>query len=339
LDKSVETKEENVDPWSLYIYAMKAPMTRDRYQTRLAKFFDFIGLEIDLKNNVTIPYREIIKSLLSKEKGFDMTTANRLFGFIALLAIVNIDKRPKIVLRKNGDLIIQRIPFALFEDLSEVLSLMDYSSDGIRPYLSEWYDNVFLETFSAKKEPDSKVNSSRGETITENRVALTSEELAKATFEKQNKKYTTKQVVESFVNPLINLGYIEKTESSIDKRHNIYYPALAANNTSIKNKKLVEMDGSHNFFQTSMLIVKDYTLYPSKQYLTSKIRQVLEYSSEVNDFSFMQLRDHDDNETDVKDLVDTIKTEIGIFNSMIRIIRMMTMIVIMAALQDPPYRF
>jgi hypothetical protein len=77
LDKTVETKEENVDPWSLYIYAMKAPMTRDRYQTRLAKFFDFIGLEIDLKNNVTIPYREIIKSLLSKEKGFDMTTANR----------------------------------------------------------------------------------------------------------------------------------------------------------------------------------------------------------------------------------------------------------------------
>ena len=46
MDKSVETKEENVDPWSLYIYAMKAPMTRDRYQTRLAKFFDFIGLEI-----------------------------------------------------------------------------------------------------------------------------------------------------------------------------------------------------------------------------------------------------------------------------------------------------
>jgi hypothetical protein len=47
LDKSVESKEEKVDPWSLYIYAMKAPMTRDRYQTRLANFFDFIGLEIE----------------------------------------------------------------------------------------------------------------------------------------------------------------------------------------------------------------------------------------------------------------------------------------------------
>lgn len=242
------------------------------------------------KNNVTIPYGDIIKSVLSKEKGFDMTTANRLFGFIALLAIVNIDKRPKIVLRKNGDPIIQRIPFASFEDLSEVLSLMDYSADGIRPYLLEWYDNVFLETFSAKREPDSKVNSSRRETITENIIALTSEELAKATFEKQNKKYTTKQIVENFVNPLFNLGYIDKTESNIDKRHNIYYPALVANNIGTKNRKSCEMGQSNNFSQTSKLIVKNSTSYPSKEYLTYTIRQVLEYSSEGNDFSFMQLR-------------------------------------------------
>jgi hypothetical protein len=41
--------EESLDPWSLYIYAMKAPMTRDRYKTRLAKFFDFIGLELGIK--------------------------------------------------------------------------------------------------------------------------------------------------------------------------------------------------------------------------------------------------------------------------------------------------
>ena len=38
LEKRVESTQ--LDPWSLYIYAMEAPMTRDRYQTRLAKFFD-----------------------------------------------------------------------------------------------------------------------------------------------------------------------------------------------------------------------------------------------------------------------------------------------------------
>jgi hypothetical protein len=33
-----------VDPWSIFLYGMKAPMTREKYRGRLAKFFDFIGL-------------------------------------------------------------------------------------------------------------------------------------------------------------------------------------------------------------------------------------------------------------------------------------------------------
>jgi hypothetical protein len=41
--KTIESEE--LDPWSLFIYAMKAPMTKDRYKTRVAKFFDFIGLD------------------------------------------------------------------------------------------------------------------------------------------------------------------------------------------------------------------------------------------------------------------------------------------------------
>jgi hypothetical protein len=40
--QDLEEARPELDPWSLYIYAMKAPMTRDRYKTRLAKFLDFI---------------------------------------------------------------------------------------------------------------------------------------------------------------------------------------------------------------------------------------------------------------------------------------------------------
>jgi hypothetical protein len=36
-----------MDPWSLFLYGMKAPMTREKYSGRLAKFFDFIGLTKD----------------------------------------------------------------------------------------------------------------------------------------------------------------------------------------------------------------------------------------------------------------------------------------------------
>jgi hypothetical protein len=36
--------ESELDPWRLFLTAMRAPMTRDRYQTRVAKFFDFIRI-------------------------------------------------------------------------------------------------------------------------------------------------------------------------------------------------------------------------------------------------------------------------------------------------------
>jgi hypothetical protein len=33
-----------MDPWSIFLYGMNAPMTREKYKGRVAKFFDFIGL-------------------------------------------------------------------------------------------------------------------------------------------------------------------------------------------------------------------------------------------------------------------------------------------------------
>ena len=41
----VEQLESDPNPWTLYLYAMKSPVTRDKYQKRLDKFFDFIRLE------------------------------------------------------------------------------------------------------------------------------------------------------------------------------------------------------------------------------------------------------------------------------------------------------
>ena len=36
---------ESEDPYSLFLYAMNSPVTRDRYTTRLQRFFFFIGIE------------------------------------------------------------------------------------------------------------------------------------------------------------------------------------------------------------------------------------------------------------------------------------------------------
>jgi len=37
--------QEELSIWKLYLFALKSPMTREKYQGRIEKFFDFIGLE------------------------------------------------------------------------------------------------------------------------------------------------------------------------------------------------------------------------------------------------------------------------------------------------------
>ncbi len=48
---------QELDPWSLYLYAMKSPVTREKYQKRLEKFFDFVDIEgrtVEEKSNVFV---------------------------------------------------------------------------------------------------------------------------------------------------------------------------------------------------------------------------------------------------------------------------------------------
>jgi hypothetical protein len=39
-----EEGASSMDPWAIFLYGIKAPMTREKYRGRLAKFFDFVGL-------------------------------------------------------------------------------------------------------------------------------------------------------------------------------------------------------------------------------------------------------------------------------------------------------
>lgn len=56
-------KDEGIDIWSLYLYAMKSPVTKQKYQNRLEKFFDFL----ELKGN-TIEEKSNSFLQISKEK-------------------------------------------------------------------------------------------------------------------------------------------------------------------------------------------------------------------------------------------------------------------------------
>ncbi|MDQ3970140.1 MAG: hypothetical protein M3227_00435, partial [Thermoproteota archaeon] len=56
--------QQELDTWSLYLYAMKSPVTREKYTKRLEKFFDSLGLD-----GTTIEEKSIKFVNLTKEKG------------------------------------------------------------------------------------------------------------------------------------------------------------------------------------------------------------------------------------------------------------------------------
>lgn len=204
------------------------------------------------KNNVIIPFIDTIKKSLPKQKAFDMTTTNRLGGFLTLLPLVNVDKMPRLVVKNKDEpsYLSDRIPFALFEDLQETMCLMEYAN-GVRPYILEWYNDVFLEVYNAKKHEDSKINS-RGEELTENRIAVTTKELIDKTFEVQKKKLSTQQILQTYIRPLVNENFIDFIHSEIDKRARIYFPV----SSNKKYSKLFTSDKMNNFSQQPKYLLK-----------------------------------------------------------------------------------
>ncbi len=193
----------------------------------------------------------------------------------------------------------QTIPFVTFEDLRESLAFIDYSAvDGVRRYVLEWYNDVFLTTYSTKKEPDSKCRN--GKTLSESRIALTTEELADATYQIHNKKFSTKQILENYVEPLVNQGYIDKAESELDRRNKIYYPVVTS-----KIRKLFDSDQSNNLLQQSRIVITNPSLYPDKQYIVLKIRHVLEYSMQKGYNIIEKIVSHDNKEISIEELVET----------------------------------
>jgi hypothetical protein len=286
-----------------FVYQEKivSDLDKDKVREIIAEIIETIREVCDRvglgKNNVFIPFSDTLKELLPKQQAFDMTTANRFFGFLTLSPIIRIDKRPRIIIRKKGDPIVQTIPFALFEDLNEAIYLMQYAN-GVRPYILEWYNEVFLPAYNSKTEPDSKQNS-KGETLTENIIAVTSADLIDKTFYVYKKKLSTKQILQVYINPLVNENYIDFTTSEVDKRAHVYYPVLSVTQPSTttattKYSKLFLLGERNNTSQNSKIIVKNSALYPNKQYINSKIQQVLRYSSH-NDF-IIEIKNHEGKE-------------------------------------------
>jgi hypothetical protein len=242
--------------------------------------------------NVFVPFYESMEKSLPSDKASDMTVAQRLYNYLTLLPVVNIDKRPRLVIRNLGNPVVRICPFATFEDLQESIYLMEYSN-GVRPYILEWFNEVFLVEYNNRTEPNSKRD------ISEEIIGLSTKELVDATERIKGHKFATQYLYEHYIIPLINAGYIDKSESKIDRRSYIFFPVL-----NTKQKKLFENEEPNNSSQNKLIPIEDSTLFPNKEYLICKIQQVLGYSYDMGINIKIKLEDPDGNEIIVEELVE-----------------------------------
>jgi hypothetical protein len=252
------------------------------------------------KNNVIIPFNESIVGLLPKDKSEDMTRANRLYTYLSFLPIVYFHERPRITIVKKGDTKIQTIPITTFEDLKNTIELMEYS-DGVRPYILQWYNEVLLKAYEDKENtPDFKTKkNSKGEeeVITEDRVAVTSQDLIKKHKEIHNETLTTHKLLQSYLYPLLNHGYIDSIDSILDKRAKIYYPL-------IETKKYINLfyyEEKNNFSQEIDKIVINSTKFPNQVFILSVLQPILKYYSAEG--YIITIKNHKDEEISLEELV------------------------------------
>jgi len=250
------------------------------------------------KSNVFIPFEQSVKKSLTSKKASDMTIADRICGYLTLLASVNIENRPVIVLRKKGNPIAQTIPLATFEDLKETLFLMRYAN-GVRPCILDWYYDVFLPTYNDKTDVDYKTKGKLE--VAENRVAVTTQQLVDATFKKRKRKHSTRQIREVYLDQLINEGYVDSEKSELNRSADIYFPVV--NTTPEEVEKSAVFGSTPPESQTSKIIVEDSAIFPTKEYVISKIESLLKEAFQ-NGFLRGGINVDPNETSDIKELVE-----------------------------------
>jgi hypothetical protein len=159
--KYQEAVDLAIDKFTLPDLVYQKTVVSDEEKDRVKEMLRGICQEIQLiadriepgRNSTFAPFGQALKNVIPKEKTPDMTAGKRFAAFLSLLPMINIARRPTIKVNTYNEEgpVVQTIAFALFEDLRESMYLMEYSN-GVRPYVLEWYYEVFLPTYEGLKQ-------------------------------------------------------------------------------------------------------------------------------------------------------------------------------------------
>jgi hypothetical protein len=178
------------------------------------------------------------------------------------------DSRPRIVNTETG----QFWPISTFEDLKETLLLIEVAASGVRPYIVNWFNDVFVPAFKDLGGHINELRNDHGFLLSRERCAgVTTEQLAKKTKKVYGGlKPSSGDVLTKYLYPLINQGIVDKVPSEIDKRSNLYYPVEATTGGSSIFALFQDPDDIR-------LKAASPSAYPTKNLIEDSIRCWLEY--------------------------------------------------------------
>jgi hypothetical protein len=79
LSSTVIIERRGLDPWTLYLYAMKSPATKEKYLMRLGKFLDFLNIQ----EGATL--EDKARVFAEKGRDDDIWAFNSILKFVQLL--------------------------------------------------------------------------------------------------------------------------------------------------------------------------------------------------------------------------------------------------------------
>ena len=226
------------------------------------------------ESGVKIFYHDaIVHSLSSKvvdSNEWAMTVMDRLMRYLTIITRVNMDSRPKLVDTETEI----SYPISTFEDLKETLQLMGMASSALRPYIANWYNDVFLPTFKNRDRDHGDGNKSEVKTENDKTVmldpdGLTTKQLADATKNIMNvsARPSNEDILKHYLYPLLNQGVINREKRIMNLNENIWSPAEEGNVFSMFSGE----DFRHK--------INDNAFYPGKSFLEESSRFFVEHRS------------------------------------------------------------
>lgn len=176
---------------------------------------------------IWIPYLEQLTELLPYTKGADNRVASRVFQLLSVITLCKAHLRPKIIDIATG----QQCVVSSLEDLREALHITQNVS-GLPPHKVRFYVNTILRLYNdkIKEREELKKNSSKFQTQSNEKVFLTSTEIAEAynkTLLPGARTYTADSITKAFLDELHNYGCIEKVQDPrTNKLQYVYYPLV-----------------------------------------------------------------------------------------------------------------